>query len=479
MRIAVAGFHIESSTYNPNLSVEDDFDISRGAELLDAPVFAFLNGVEAEIVPIFFARALPGPPISPATYEAFQNEILDGLAAAGPLDGIYLALHGAANVAGMDDAEGHFAQAIRAAAGPDVPIAVSLDLHGNVSQQLVDAIDIVSAYRTAPHIDVERTMRKAVEMLTRAIATGERPSVCWCPIPVVLPGERTVTTAEPAKSLYASLDEVESLRGIWDASLMVGFVWADEPRVSAAALVTGTDAAAMRQSAGRLATDYWAARDAFVFGTYTGSIDDCVARALASPTGPVFLSDSGDNVTAGGAGDRTDLLRALLATDATGTLVAGLADARAVAAAYRATLGDVLPLELGGSLDPAGGGPLAVSARLVSRRDDVDATSGEAVFDIAGITVIVTSRRKAFTLLADFAAHGIDPLNFRVVVVKLGYLFPELAPLAHPALMALSEGIVDQSVERLPRHRTPRPTYPFDRDFDYVPAPRFSKRFVL
>lgn len=480
MRIAVAGFHIECSTYNPNRSTVDDFTIVRGPALLAAPAFAFLGDLDAEldaeIVPIFHARALPGPPMDGATYHAFRREILDGLAAAGPLDGVYLALHGAANVAGLDDAEGHFAAAIRAAVGPDVPIAISLDLHGNVSQQLVDAVDIVSAYRTAPHVDVARTMKKAVEMLMRAIASGERPSVCWCPIPVVLPGERTVTTAEPARSLYAALEGIEDQHGIWDASIMVGFVWADEPRVAGAAILTGTDRDAMEAAVTRLAADYFAARDGFVFGTPTGSIDEMVAAAVASATGPVFLSDSGDNVTAGGAGDRADLLRALLAAKAENVLIAGLADARVVAQAYAAEIGAQFEVEIGGSLDPAGSQPVVATARLLSRLDGLEPGRGEAVLSIGGITVIVTARRKAFTALTDYAAHGVDPKAFHIVVVKLGYLFPDLAPLANPALMALSEGIVDQDVERLPRQRTPRPTYPFDRDFDFTPAPRWSAR---
>lgn len=476
MRIAVGGFHIESSTYNPALSTEADFVIVRGPGLLDAPAFSFLAGFDAEFVPTFFARALPGPPIARPTYDAFKADFLSRLQQSGPIDGLYLALHGAANVEGMDDAEGDFAAAARAVVGPNCPISISLDLHGNVSQKLIDQIDMVSAYRTAPHIDVDRTMAKAVAMLMRSVDEGVRPVVCWCPIPVVLQGERTVTTAEPGKSLYARLPDIEDGDGIWDAGLMVGYVWADEPRVSAAALMTGTDRKQMETAAAAMGQAYWDAREQFVFGMPVGSTEECIAQAMASPTRPVFISDSGDNVTAGGPGDRADMLAALLAAGASDVIVAGIVDAPATAAAYGVPLGSEISVRLGATLDPAGSSPIALSARVVHRLESDVAAEREAILAIGSVRVVVTERRKAFTTRSDFARLGLDPEAAQIVVVKLGYLFPELAPLARPALMALSEGIVDQDVERLPRSRTPRPTFPFDRSFAFTPAVRWSAR---
>ncbi len=130
------------------------------------------------------------------------------------------------NVEGMDDAEGDWISAARAVVGPDVPVAASYDLHGNVTQRIVDQLDIFAGYRTAPHIDVTATMVRAWFMLVRALTTGERPGVVWAPVPVLLPGERTSTEDEPAKSLYAVLPDHDRVPGIWDANLMVGYVWA-------------------------------------------------------------------------------------------------------------------------------------------------------------------------------------------------------------------------------------------------------------
>lgn len=476
MRIAVGGFHVECSNYNPSLTRTEDFRIVRGPELLASPAFQFLKEFDADFLPTFHARAVPGAPIERTTYDAFKAEFLERLAAFGPIDGLYLALHGASFVEGMEDAEGDFIAAARAQIGPDIPITVSYDLHGNVSQPIIDAIDLYSAYRTAPHIDVEETMRRSVALLVRRLETGVRPSLCWCPIPVALPGERTSTVDEPAKGLYARLAEIEKDPGIWDAALMVGYVWADEPRVTAAAIMTGTDRPAMEKAATALAQAYWDARESFVFGTKVGSIAECVDWAMASPTHPVVLADSGDNPTAGGAGDRADVLAALLAADAKNVIFAGIADRPATDAAYAAGTGATITVKIGATIDRAGSVPVEVRANVVFLLETGDSPERQAVLEIAGVTLVMTARRRPFHDMADFTRLGLDPLAAGIVVVKSGYLAPEMASIANPSLMALSPGIVDQAVERLPRARTRRPTYPFDTEFSFTPRVHWSAR---
>lgn len=476
MRIAVGGFHIECSNYNPSLTRTEDFRIVRGAELLAAPAFGFLKEFDAEFLPTFHARAVPGAPIERKTYDAFKSEFLERLAASGPIDGLYLALHGAAFVEGMEDAEGDFIAAARSHVGPDIPISVSYDLHGNVSQPIIDAIDLYSAYRTAPHIDVEATMRRSVALLVRRLRTGVKPSLCWCPIPVALPGERTSTVDEPAKALYARLAEIEKDAGIWDAALMVGYVWADEPRVTAAAIMTGTDRAAMERAATSLAQAYWDARESFVFGTRVGGIAECIAWAMDSSTRPVVLADSGDNPTAGGAGDRADVLIALLAAGARDVVLAGIADRPATDAAYAAGIGATVALGIGATIDKAGSTPVGVQAEVVFLAETAEPLERQAVLKVDGITLVVTARRRPFHNVADFTRLGLDPRAAAIVVVKSGYLSPEMAAIANPSLMALSPGIVDQAVERLPRARTPRPTYPFDTNFTFTPRVLWSAR---
>ncbi|KAA1184598.1 M81 family metallopeptidase [Rhizobium tropici] len=476
MRIAVGGIHIECSTYNPVLNEEKDFRVLRGAELTAAPYFAFLRDYDGEFLPIIHARAIAGGPVARQTYEAFKAEFLDGLKALLPLDGLYLAMHGAMYVEGMEDAEGDWISAARAVVGDDCMVSASYDLHGNVTQRIIDALDMYSTYRTAPHIDVEETMRRAVKMLTESLKTGVKPILLWAPIPVVLPGERTSTVDEPAKSLYDMLPRIDALDGVWDASLMVGYVWADEPRATAAAIMTGTDRAVLEREAKRLAQAYWDVRKDFVFGSETGSIEQCVARAIASATAPVVLAESGDNPTGGGVGDRADVLAELIAKGAQGVIFAGIADKAATEACYSAGLGATLDLSVGASLDTAGSKPVKGRFTIKFLLDVAEASDAQAVVSIGDIDLVLSAKRRPYHNIADFTRLGLDPNKAKIIVVKSGYLSPELAPIANPNLMALSPGVVDQFVERLPRLRKQKPTYPFDKDFDFTPETALSAR---
>ncbi|HWJ87455.1 MAG TPA: M81 family metallopeptidase [Pelagibacterium sp.] len=476
MRIAVGGIHIECSTYNPVLTQEHDFRVVRGDDLLEAPYFAFLRDYDATFLPTLHARCIPGGPVARDVYESFKADFLERLKAQLPLDGLYLAMHGAMNVEGMEDAEGDWISAARALVGPDCPISASYDLHGNLSQRIIDQLDMYSTYRTAPHIDVEETMRRSVTMLVRAIQSRERPHIVWAPIPVVLPGERTSTVDEPAKSLYADLHSIDSAPGIWDASLNVGYVWADEPRATAAAIMTGTDRAALERAAEALAQRYWDVREAFVFGPETGSIEECVAKAVASDTGPVILAESGDNPTGGGVGDRAELFAALVAAGATDTIFAGITDLAATEAAYDAGVGQTLTLTIGASLDTAGSIPFSGTFEVIYLAEAQTPADRQAVLRIGGIDLVVTARRRPFHDIADFTSLGLDPRTAKIVGVKSGYLSPELAPIANPNLLVLSPGSVDQFIERLPRDRKQTPTYPFDKDFAFTPRSFASAR---
>lgn len=477
MRIAVGGIHIECSTYNPVLNTESDFRVTRGDELTAAPYFAFLKDYPATFLPTIHARAIAGGPVARATYDAFKAEFLERLKPLLPLDGLYLAMHGAMYVEGMEDAEGDWISAARDLVGPDCTVSASYDLHGNVTQRILDALDMYSTYRTAPHIDVEATMRRAVSMLVKSLETGVKPILLWAPIPVVLPGERTSTVDEPAASLYAMLPDIDALDGVWDASLMVGYVWADEPRATAAAILTGTDRAVLEREAKRIAQSYWDVRDRFAFGTEVGSIAECVTKAIASPTHPVVLADSGDNPTGGGVGDRADVLAELIARGATDTIVAAITDKPALDAAFAAGVGARISTRVGGTLDPSSP-KVAIEADVLLLVDADKPADREAVVRVGGITLVLAAKRRPYHYLADFARLRLDPRAARLIVVKSGYLSPELAPLANPALMALSPGVVDQFVERLPRLRKVRPTYPWDRDFSFTPTVTLSARSV-
>jgi microcystin degradation protein MlrC len=475
-RIAVGGIHTECSTSSPVLMQPEDFRVLRGPDLLAHEYFDFLEAEGVEHLPLLHARAVPGGPLARATYEGFKAEFLERLQASLPIDGLYLAMHGAMNVEGMDDAEGDWISAARAVVGPYVPVAASYDLHGNVTQKIIDQLDIFAGYRTAPHIDVRETMVRAWSMLVRALKTGEQPGVAWAPVPVLLPGERTSTEDEPAKSLYLKLPEHDAVPGIWDANLMVGYVWADEPRGTACAVVTAVDKAAAEKVAAAIAQSYWNAREDFRFGPVTGPLSEMLDIAERTETRPIILADSGDNPTGGGVGDRADVLKALLARSIDDVLIAGITDRPAVERCFAAGAGARVSLKVGGSLDPASPS-VELEADVVFLDNPGSAAEQQAVVKIGGITLVLAARRRPYHNIADFTRLGLDPTQVRLLVVKSGYLSPELAPIANPNLMALTDGVINQDIENLPSHRRHQPSYPFVKDFSYTAKVFFSTRF--
>ena len=202
-----------------------------------------------------------------------------------PLDGVYLDMHGALYVQGMDDAEGDWISAIRQLVGSDCLIAASYDLHGNVSERIMDQLDIITGYRTAPHIDTLETRERAVALLMRCLRQGIRPHKAFVKIPVGLPGEKTSTEWEPGKSIYAAIPGQIDGEAVMDATIQVGYVWADEPRMTACAIALGKDKEATAVAASQLAALYWQRRADFRFGVEALSVE-CMPAPRHGRNGP-------------------------------------------------------------------------------------------------------------------------------------------------------------------------------------------------
>jgi microcystin degradation protein MlrC len=487
VRIAICGLSLEASTFSPGRTRVADFRPLRGPEVLAAqPCWAPGGSLEhaADWVPVLFGRAIPGGPVPAEDYAALKAEIIAGLRAAGELDGVLLDLHGAMSVLGMDDAEGDLAVAVREVVGPDAIISTGMDLHGNVSWELASALDLLTCYRMAPHEDALETKERAVVNLLARLALPperRRPLKAWVPVPLLLPGEKTSTRLEPAQSLYARVPVVEALDGVLDAAIWIGYAWGDEPRNRCVVMVTGDDEAVVTREAETLAAAVWAARDDFVFVAPSAPLADCLDAALAPDAArPYVISDSGDNPTAGGTGDVSWTLERLLAdprlaSGATSVIFAAVQDAAAVDACVAAGVGATVSLEVGGHVDDRPAGPAALTGEVRHvDHSDPDAET-EVVVRAGGIDVILTRGRKPYHLLADFTRNGLDPRAADVLIVKIGYLEPELYALAADWMLALTPGSVDQDLVRLGHHRISRPMYPFDTGaFD----PDLSARIV-
>jgi len=465
-RIAFGGISIECSTYSRIRTKEEDFTILRGEELGKNDRFAFLKSYGTPFLPTIVATAVPGGPVAAETYRRLKAEFLQRIEKLLPLDGVFLPMHGAMFVEGMEDSEGDWYASLRKLVGPKCLLSASYDLHGNISARIIANLNMLSAFRTAPHIDREETMRRSCDMLVHCLDTGVRPKMVWAPIPVLMPGERSSTEWEPGKHLWAQLPALNAQPGVLDVSLLVGYVWADEPRSTAAAVVTGTELKTMENIALNLAQQYWDARKDFQFGTKTGTIAECVRWSMEAPTQPAILADSGDNPTGGGTGDRAEVLEELLRQKARNVVFAGIADRPATDACYAAGVGATLPLSIGATLDPLGSKPVRTTAKVVFLKEP----EREAVVEVGdGIKVVLTAKRRPFHDIIDFTSLGLQPKDFKIIVVKSGYLSPELKPLANPSVMALSDGAINQDLEHLPKNRLRKPSYPFVADLKFKP----------
>jgi microcystin degradation protein MlrC len=474
-RVAIGGIATENSTFSIWTTQLENFAIVRGTELAER--YPFLESYpHIEFVPLLRARALPGGPVAYNVYQQIRDELLSALRDGTPWDGIYLDMHGAMYVRDLPDSEGDWMSAIRNTAGTRCVIAASYDLHGNVSQRVFDNVDILTAYRTAPHVDTEATRERAIRLLTEILEVGQRPKSRLYQIPVALPGEKTSTEWEPGQSLYAEIDNTIKRGGILDASILVGYAWADEPRTGATVIVYGQEQVPVDDEARRLAQAYWNRRKDFRFGVPAGTSDECISMALAAEESCMFISDSGDNPTAGGVGDVTYTLERMIARDVPTAIYASIPDAVAVAQCHDMGVGSQISLEIGGKLDTVYGKPLPITGTVINLaafprheygRSFKNQINRQAVIRVGNINIILTEYRTPFHYISQFEQLALDPLKHKLVVIKIGYLEPDLKRVAPKALLALSPGAVNQALEQLPYRHIRRPMFPFDQEMEW------------
>ena len=320
-KIAVGGISTECSTYSPLYQNESDFVSLQGQTLLDLIDFPF-NNYSIETYPIFFNRSVPGGPIESQYFRQTKDKFIAELESLGALDGVLLIMHGAIFIDDLDDPEGEWIEAVRDVVGEDCIISVSFDLHGQMTDKIVKNIDAFAAYRTAPHIDVEETYMRASKMLVDALKSNKRPTVLWSPIPMLVSGEMSSTFVEPCQSIYKNLELLDQRQDIIDSNLMVGYVWADTQRAVASAVVTCTNNLVGTEVCQIIANLYWDSRQKLKFDMQSGDISSAITSI---PKNFSIIADSGDNPTAGGVGDRADILEAVLIKKIEHVLFAGIA----------------------------------------------------------------------------------------------------------------------------------------------------------
>ncbi len=474
-RIAVAGFAIESSTFSPAVTQEEAFHPLYGTDVLN--FYPFLQEGSEDIkrahwFPTVKAKAIPGGIVARGAYESLVNQTLELLKENLPYDGMYLELHGAMSVEGLDDPEADFVERIREVIGDKAIISTCMDLHGNVSERLAANLDLITCYRLAPHEDEMESKQRAVENLLDRLENGKgKPKYkAWIAVPILLPGEKTSTRIEPGKSLYAKLAPATAQEGVLDASIWVGYAWADEPRNRAVVMVTGDDEEMVKSTAEKLANHFWDLREKFEFVAPVATLDECLYSAIKSTKQPFIISDTGDNPTAGGAGDVTWTLEKILKrpefmkADGPSLIYASIPGPKFVEKAIEAGIGAKVEEFAGALVDNRYAPPILLSGTVQAIKHGDKNAETEVVVKIGSVYVIVTSKRKPYHYEKDFTDLGLNPRETDIVVVKIGYLVPELYDMRADWIMALTPGGVDQDLERLGYKRVVRPIYPLDKD---------------
>lgn len=485
-KIAIAGLGIESSTFSPARTDVAAFHPQYGSDVFKRYSFFNEDSIvrkSAQWVPTLVGKSLPGGMVKREAYESLVKETLDLLQKDAPYDGLFFDIHGAMSVEGLDDPEGDFIQRIRKVIGQETMISTAMDLHGNVSKRLAEQSDLITCYRMAPHEDAWDTKRRAVINLIDRLTSGKGKPLykARIPIPILLPGEKTSTRIEPAKSVYAAVAPAAAKPGVIDAAIWVGYAWADEPRNHAVVMVTGDDQQQVASAAEDLAKRFWEARDKYAFVAPTGDLKFCMDQALASKKRPFFISDSGDNPTAGGAGDVTWTLTEILKRpefkkeDGPTVIYASIPGPELVEKALTLGVGKQIDAYAGAEVDDRYAPPVHLVGTIESiEKGDRDAEV-EVVVRVGSVRAIITKKRKPYHKERDFTRLGLNPRKVDLVFVKIGYLEPDLYNMQADWLLALTPGGVDQDLERLPYKRIQRPMFPLDKD---MPEPDLKAKFI-
>lgn len=424
------------------------------------------------------ASATSGGRVSAEAMADFLAVLGEGIRAALPLDGVLLALHGAMAAEGDDDADGTILALVRAIVGPDIPVAVTFDLHANVSDRSAGLADIIVSYRTNPHTDHYPTAMRAAELLQRAMAgTRPRTVVSRTPTLVAFDRGRTHTGHGPMIEALAEARRLEREEpGIWCVSLNSGFSHADVWQAGPSVTVTGNADPARLQAVadGIMAEGFRRRAEETV---RLASIAEAVATMRAGrPGAPVIVADYTDAPGGGAYGDATVLLRAMIADGLRDTAFGAIWDPKTAAQAIGAGTGARIAVQLGGWIDPAfSGAPIAVDAEVVRLSDGAYVHEGpyapgtvgsfgpSAVLRIGGIDVIVTTENKNILDQQQFKIYGIDPARCAAIGLKCMHGFrAAFEPVAAQVVSCDAGGLTTYDYARLPFRNLRRPIWPLD-----------------
>lgn len=483
-RVAVGGIEHESSSLIPDPTPLEAFleEAIGGQDMVrkgsaNTVIDGLVAGVPRagmQLVPLSFASAMPSGLPTRETYLLLKRELLSRLGEALPVDGVLLSLHGAFAAQGVDDVDGDLLESVRALVGPRCPVVAVHDLHGNISQRMVNAADALIVERTYPHTDMAQRGIEAARLVARMLAEDLRPAMGYRSLPLFWAAAKMDTSRPPMSEAIDRVRELDERPGVLSASLAVGFQWVDSPIAGASVVVvTEGDAPAAQAYADELAQWVWQRRADW----QREPLSPARALELGEAAGryPIILADQADNPGGGAPGDSTEILRLFIERDLRDAAVLYLVDPAVAAAAKRAGVGVTLNVEVGGKSHPLLGPPVSMQAEVLAVSNGhftydgpmwagvVEDMGVSALLRQRGVHVIVISRRQQPVDLAFARGLGLDCRRMQYLCLKSsGHFRSGFGPVAGSVYSVDATGLLTQDFTRLPFARLGRKIYPMD-----------------
>jgi microcystin degradation protein MlrC len=478
-RIAIGGFLHETNTFAPTRATYADFvhgggwpSMTQGADVLktmrgiNVGLAGFIEAAEASgwtLIPTIACAASPSAHVTADAFERIAKVMVDGIAAAGALDAVYLDLHGAMVTDHRDDGEGEILARVRKTIGPDVPLVVSLDLHANVSPAMVEHADALIAYRTYPHVDMAETGRASARHLALLLESGQRFAKAFRQLPFLIPISWQCTNDQPAKSIYEKLATLES-DTVPTLSFAPGFPAADFVDCGPSVFAYGrtqADADAAAEAIAALVIGHENDFDGRIY-----SPDDGVRHAMElakTATRPIVIADTQDNPGAGGDSDTTGMLRALVRNRAIRAATGAIYDPDSARTAHAAGVGATVALSLGGKSGIPGDAPYSETFVVETLSDGNFTATGpyyggrlmemgpSACLRIGDVRVVVASHKAQLADQAMYRYVGIEPTEQAILVNKSSVHFrADFEPIAEKLLICAAPGAMPADTATLP-----------------------------
>ena len=494
-RVLVAECIHEVCSFNPVPTCYDDFFVNCGEQLLalhrsigsevSGALSEFTPQPNLEIVPTFSARGIAsGGTIPAADFDRLSGEFLDSLRSAGPVDAAYFALHGAMAAEQEDDPEGFLLAEARRILGPDIPFVASFDLHGVLTDRMLEHTNAIVLYHTYPHVDFYETGRRAARLLLRLLAREIKPVTARVEIPALVRGDELITRTGVYGRFIADAQAIEQSPGGLSAGLFIGNPFTDVPNLRCYSVVTtDNDPERASREALRLAENFWNHREQMQ--ARLTPLEDSVRQA-AETQGTVILVDAADATSSGASGDSNAILRQLLLTGYRGRALLPIVDQPAVEAAFARGVGGTIQTTIGGALDRRRFTPLEITAQVKMLSDgrfrsesfNQEWFSGRtAVLQSGAITLVVTSRPVHLFDRSLFYAHGQNPRHFDLVVVKSPHCQPQMfADWCARLINVDAPGSTSANLPTLGHTRCRRPIFPLDRTVTFQPRVQLFSR---